>query len=97
MGVFTVLLVAGAALALVPGLPVIQLLVAIQVLNGILLPVIVLFILLLANDRRVAQDLRNGRLANGLGWATFAIVSVAALALLGSQAAQILGVSLFGA
>jgi len=93
MGVFTVLLILGAGLALIPGLPVIQFLVAIQVLNGILLPVIVLFILLLANDRRVAQDLRNGRLANILGWATFAVVSLAALAFLASQAAGLLGMT----
>ena len=96
MWVFTVLLVLGAGLALVPGLPLIQFLVAIQVLNGILLPVIVLFILLLANDRRVAQDLRNGRLANVLGWATFAVVSLAAVAFLASQVAGLLGMSLFG-
>src|SRR5205823_8286020 len=37
-GLFTLLLIVGAGLALIPNVPVIQLLVAIQVLNGILLP-----------------------------------------------------------
>src|SRR4029453_4010486 len=39
-GLFTFLIIFGAGMALVPGVPVIQLLVGIQVLNGVLLPII---------------------------------------------------------
>ena len=45
-GLFAVMLVVGAGIALIPNLPVIQLLVGIQVLNGVLLPVILIFMLL---------------------------------------------------
>ena len=91
MTTFTLLVVVGAGLALLPGLPVIQFLVAIQVLNGILLPLFVLFILRLANDPTVAKELRNGRLSNVLGGATLVVTSVAALALIGSQVGSWLG------
>ena len=84
-GLFTLLLIVGAGLALIPNVPVIQLLVAIQVLNGILLPVVLVFILLLVNDRRLTGDLRNTRLYNVLGWGTFALVTTAVIIMLGSQ------------
>jgi len=96
LGVFVALLAGGALLALIPNVPVIQLLVAIQVLNGILLPIFLLALLLLSNDRRVAGDMRNGLLANVLGWATFAVITTSVLVLLGSQALSALGISLPG-
>jgi len=53
--------------ALWPGIPLIGLLVGIQLLNGILLPVILAFMLLLAGDRRLMGKLRNTRLQTVLG------------------------------
>ena len=47
---FTSLIIFRAAAALTPNLPVIKLLVWIQVLNGVLLPIFLVFILLLIND-----------------------------------------------
>ncbi len=84
-GLFTALIVIGAGLALIPRLPVIRFLLWIQVLNGILLPVILVFILILINDRRLTGDLRNTTLYNVLGWGTFALVTSAVLVMLGSQ------------
>ena len=84
-GLFTALIVIGAGLALIPRLPVIRFLLWIQVLNGILLPVILVFILILINDRRLTEDLKNTRLHNVLGWGTFALITVAVLLMLGSQ------------
>lgn len=80
--VFSVLIVAGAAIAMIPGLPLIELLVSIQVLNGCLLPVLLVFVLLLANDARLTRDLRNTRLQNVLGWGTVALVGSAVTVLL---------------
>jgi Mn2+/Fe2+ NRAMP family transporter len=62
-----------------------QVLVAIQVLNGVLLPIILVFILLLINDPRLTGDLQNTRLYNVLGWGTFALITTAVLIMLGSQ------------
>ncbi len=56
---FTALIVIGAGLALIPNIPVMQLLVGVQVLNGVLLPIILVFILLLINDKRLTGDLKN--------------------------------------
>jgi Mn2+/Fe2+ NRAMP family transporter len=84
-GFFTALLVLGAAAALVPGVPVIQLLVGVQVLNGALLPVVLVFVMLLVNDRALVRDLANGRVQNVLGWGTTLLVGAAVAVLLGWQ------------
>jgi Mn2+/Fe2+ NRAMP family transporter len=91
-GLFTVLIVLGAGLALIPHLPVIQLLVVMQVLNGVLLPVILVFILLLVNDQRLAGDLKNTRLYNVLGIGTLALITLAVGVMLFSQAAGHFGI-----
>jgi NRAMP (natural resistance-associated macrophage protein)-like metal ion transporter len=95
-GLFTALIVVGTLLALVPGLPVIQLLVAVQVLNGILLPIILIFILRLINDKHLTGDLKNTRLYNVLGWGTFAMITGAVTVMLGGKLLELLGINLFG-
>jgi NRAMP (natural resistance-associated macrophage protein)-like metal ion transporter len=82
---FTALLVLGAALALIPGLPVIQWLLFVQVLNGALLPVMLFFILRLVNDPRVVGSLKNSLLNNLLGWGTFGLITAAVVVMLASQ------------
>lgn len=93
---FTALIVIGTALALIPNLPVIQLLIAVQVLNAILLPVILIFILKLINDKHLMGDLKNTRLYNVLGWGTFAMITTAVVVMLSGQLLELLGISLFG-
>ncbi|HET9013994.1 MAG TPA: Nramp family divalent metal transporter [Thermomicrobiaceae bacterium] len=97
VSLFTVFVVVGALLAMIPGLPVIQALVWIQVLNGVLLPVILVFILLLVNDRRLMGDLRNTRLYNILGWGTVALVSTAIAIMIGTQLLGAVGIHVLGA
>jgi Mn2+/Fe2+ NRAMP family transporter len=84
-GLFTFMLILGALLALIPGLPVIQWLLSVQVLNGALLPVILVFILRLTNDPRIMGSLKNTRLQNIIGWSTFALVTISVIAMLVSQ------------
>jgi Mn2+/Fe2+ NRAMP family transporter len=50
-------------------------------LNGCLLPVLLVFILLLINDRRLTGDLRNGPVQNVLGWGTVVLVTCAVVLL----------------
>ena len=95
-GLFTGLLVVGAMVALIPNVPIIQLLVGVQVLNGILLPVMLVFILVLSSDGHLAGALRNGPVASALGWGTFALVTAAVLVLLASQLLTAFGVTLLG-
>jgi Mn2+/Fe2+ NRAMP family transporter len=82
MGTLTGLIVLGAAVALVPGLPLIKVLVGVYVLNGLLLPVELFAILRLVNDRELMGPHVNGRVYNVLAWGIAIVVSVLSLALI---------------
>jgi Mn2+/Fe2+ NRAMP family transporter len=70
MGIVTGLMAVGAAIALTPGLPVIEVLLSLQVVNGILLPVVLIAALRLTNDRELMGDYRNGPVFNAIALAT---------------------------
>jgi Mn2+/Fe2+ NRAMP family transporter len=72
MSLFTLLLVFGAVVVLIPGISLIPLILSAQIANGILLPIVLVFILRLATDRRVMGDAVNGRVGTILGWGTAA-------------------------
>ncbi len=91
---FTALIVVGATLALIPNVPVMQLLVGVQVLNGILLPIILVFILLLINDKRLTGDLKNTRRNNVLAVSTLILITTAVVVMLGTQLLELFGVQL---
>ena len=57
-----------ALFMLIPGLPLIQVMFSAQVINGLLLPVILVFVMLLAGDRRLMGRLASGRVNLALGW-----------------------------
>jgi Mn2+/Fe2+ NRAMP family transporter len=79
-GLFTALMVIGVVGALVPGIPVIGLLIGTQVLNGLLLPVVLAFIVLLSAQRRLMANLRPGRLSTSVAWLTLVLTVVVAAA-----------------
>jgi NRAMP (natural resistance-associated macrophage protein)-like metal ion transporter len=76
---FAVGLVAGASLVLVPGIPLVQLAIASQVVQGLLLPLELVLMLVIINRVRVMGAYRNTRSANVVSWATVVIVGVIAL------------------
>lgn len=80
-GTFTAMLWLGAVIALLPGIPVMSLLLGTQVFNGVLLPVLLFFVLLLTNDRSVMGRLKNGPATRLLGWASFLVICLAVGAL----------------
>lgn len=82
MGLFTGLIVFGAAVALLPGLPLIDVLVGVYVLNGLLLPVELFAILRLINDRELMGEHVNGRIYNAIAWGIALLVSVLSFALI---------------
>ena len=92
---FTAFIVLGAGVALIPNIPIFPLLVGIQVLNGVLLPIFLVFILILINNEKLTGDLKNTRIYNLLGWGTFAMITVAVLVMLGGQLLELLGIKLF--
>lgn len=82
VGVVTALVVIGAAVAMIPGIPVFRLLVGVQAVNGVLLPVTLFFVWRLSASREVMGRYRNGRIFNVLAGATVAVTSALSLILL---------------
>ena len=92
--IYTFVLVAGALIVLVPGLDLLPLILASQNLQGLLLPVVLIFMALLVNDARLMGEHRNGRLANVLAWGAIAVVVALDAVLLGVSALGIFGVQI---
>ena len=80
-GIYTAMIVLGAAVVLLPNFPLIQTMFVSQVANGIALPPVLVFMLLLVNKRSLMGDQVNGRFFNAVAWVT-AIVVVALTLLL---------------
>ena len=93
---FSAFIVLGAGVALIPDIPIFPLLVGIQVLNGVLLPIILVFILLLINNEKLTGDLKNTPTYNLLGWGTFAMITFAVLVMLVGQLLDLFGIKMFG-
>jgi NRAMP (natural resistance-associated macrophage protein)-like metal ion transporter len=73
-GILAFIIGFSAIFVLIPGLPLITVMFLAQVLNGILLPFILVFVMLLARDRRIMGDLANGRVLNVIGWTITALL-----------------------
>ncbi|HTZ40208.1 MAG TPA: Nramp family divalent metal transporter [Syntrophales bacterium] len=82
MGLYTGLIVLGAACILIPGAPLIGIMLVSQVINGILLPFVLIFILLLVNNGELMGEYVNGRYYNGLSWlAVMILIGLSAILL----------------
>jgi Mn2+/Fe2+ NRAMP family transporter len=79
----TVLLLVGAAVAMVPGVPVIKLLVLVQVVNGALLPVTLFFVWRLARSEELMGEHRNGRVFDAVAGLTVFATGALSLVLVG--------------
>ena len=80
VGVITALIAIGAAVAVIPGIPVIKLLVLVQVVNGALLPVTLFFVWRLARNAELMGEYRNGRIFDLLAGVT--VVATSGLSIL---------------
>jgi len=67
-GIYTALIALGAGAILVPGVPLLKVLYLSQVANGILLPAVLLFMLILANRRDLMGEHVNSRTFNVVAW-----------------------------
>ncbi len=81
-GIYTVLIILGAAIILLPVKSLIQAMLISQTFNGVLLPVILIAMLVLINDKRLMGKFTNGRLFNGLAWATVVALIILAMILI---------------
>jgi NRAMP (natural resistance-associated macrophage protein)-like metal ion transporter len=71
---YTALIVAGAAVILLPGLPLVKITVLSQVVNGAVLPFVLIFMLLLINKKELMGEYANKRTFNVIAWATTVIM-----------------------
>ncbi|MDO9066758.1 MAG: divalent metal cation transporter, partial [Chloroflexota bacterium] len=67
---YTALIVLGAGVVLLPDLNLIAIMLLSQDVNGILLPVVLIFMLALINNKRLMGKYVNGRVYNFLAWTT---------------------------
>jgi Mn2+/Fe2+ NRAMP family transporter len=81
MGLFTLLLIGGALVVLIPGIPLIPLILVSQNVNGLLLPIVLVFVLRLANDKAIMGEYRNGPVAKIIGVGTALMASALSIAL----------------
>ena len=88
LGIFTALILIGSIVALIPGIPQIRLLLFTQSVNGVLLPVILITILSLANNREIMGEYKNTLWLNIAAGTTAAVVSVLSLLLIGKTIAD---------
>lgn len=78
---YTILIVVGAGLILIPGAPLLRILLLSQVANGIWLPFVLIFVVLLANRRDLMGDQVNSAGFNGVAWVTSAVMIALTLVL----------------
>jgi NRAMP (natural resistance-associated macrophage protein)-like metal ion transporter len=78
---YTALIVLGAGLVLIPGLPLLKLMLLSQTANGVLLPFILVFMLLLAADERLMGRYRNPRWLQTTAWITTAVLILLTVAM----------------
>jgi Mn2+/Fe2+ NRAMP family transporter len=71
---YTLLIGGGAALVLIPGLPLLKVILWSQVANGILLPFVLVYMLLLINRPRLMGTFKNKAWQNWVAWSTAAIM-----------------------
>jgi NRAMP (natural resistance-associated macrophage protein)-like metal ion transporter len=73
-GMYSLMIFLGAGIILLPNVPLIGIMYYSQVINGIILPFILIFMLLLINDKRIMGNYVNGRLMNIISWITVIIL-----------------------
>jgi Mn2+/Fe2+ NRAMP family transporter len=79
---YTVLIVVGGGLVLLPSFPLVKVIIFSQVLNGVLLPFILVFMLMLINKRDLMGKHINSRFYNLVAWSTALILIAMTIAML---------------
>ena len=82
-GLYTLLIAVGAGVILIPKFPLVQMILLSQVLNGILLPFVLIFMVLLINKVEIMGEWTNSRSFNLITWASVVIMIGLTLALVG--------------
>jgi Mn2+/Fe2+ NRAMP family transporter len=81
-GLYSLMVFLGAGIILLPDMPLITIMYYSQVINGAILPVILIFMLLLVNDRKIMREYTNSLAMNIVSWLTVGILTVLSLTML---------------
>ncbi|RJQ50328.1 MAG: divalent metal cation transporter [Nitrospiraceae bacterium] len=82
MWIYTALIAVSALLVLIPGAPLVLMMILSSLLNGLLLPFVLVFALALVNDRRIMGEYTNPKGYNYISWGTVVVLIVLTVALL---------------
>ena len=82
---YTLIIVLGAGVLLVPRFPLEHIMVLSQVVNGVVLPFVLFFMLMLVNDRELMGEHVNTRAYNIIAWVTVGVMVVLTLAMFITQ------------
>ncbi len=82
-GLYSMLILLGAGIVLIPNIPLFPVMYISQIVNGVALPLILVFMLRLTNDRKLMGDYVNKKGYNILAWGTIGVLVVLAVAYLG--------------
>jgi NRAMP (natural resistance-associated macrophage protein)-like metal ion transporter len=79
---YTILIAAGAGAILIPDLPLVKISILSQVINGIAIPPVLIFMLLLVNKKDLMGDFVNSRLYDVIAWSTTVVMTLLTIAML---------------
>ncbi len=82
MWIYTALIVISALLVLIPDAPLVLLMIMSSVLNGLLLPFVLVFALYLINNKKIMGEFTNSKIHNYVSWATVITIIVLTTALI---------------
>ncbi len=78
-GLYTLLIILGGGVILLPKVPLISVMYVSQVINGVVLPAILIFMLIIINDKKIMRNYTNGRVLNIISWMASAILGILSL------------------
>ncbi len=84
-GIFTFVIIISAAVVLIPAIDLMTVMLTAQFVNGLVLPVLLVFMAIIAADKRIMGTFKSGKVSRLLLWVTVAIVTVLTVALLVMQ------------
>ncbi len=87
---FTFLVVVGAGVILLPNFPLIKMILWSQVINGILLPFVLIYMILIINKKGLMKEWTNSRGYNLVAWSAVAVMIGLTLALVGISVKDLL-------
>jgi len=79
MGIYTFMIVIASLVILIPGAPLVFLMVLSSILNGLLLPFVLIYALSLVNNKKIMGDYVNPKFYNVISWGTVGAITVLAL------------------